>query len=237
MLCLESLAQVVQRPALAVPDGHDERVPDEEHQVAELDLLGLLVVAHRLEDDEQGVVVLLDLGSLVGLEGVLDGQGVQRELGGHLGQLLGRGVVQPHPHEAAALRAGGVEGVGEVLGGHLTHPVVVERAVDDHRPIVTRRVGGRDHRPARPARPHHGQRRRRAGRLDRGRRPGRHRPHPGDRAGRPADRRTACCRGDQPAAALPGDRRPDARGARPGGAARRRPAGRGALRRLDRAAS
>ena len=109
-------------------------------------------------------------------------------------------------------RARDVERVGEVLGGHLAHPVVVERAVDDHRPIVppvelavvTTVLLVRHGRTTANG----------AGVLagwtegvgldDAGR-------DPGDRAGGPAGRRTAGRRGDQPAAALPGDRRPDAR--------------------------
>ena len=117
--------------------GDDERLADEEHDVTELDLLAVLVVSHRLEHDEQRVVVLLNLGPLMRVERVLDREIVQLELLGHLVQLgLGR-FVQTDPDEGVVLGAGRREGVGIALGHDLTDAVVVESAVDDHAFIVT----------------------------------------------------------------------------------------------------
>ena len=67
----------------------------------------MLDVVDGLEDGEQGVVVALQLGPLVGVDGVLDGQRVQPELLGDTGEFgLGR-LVQPDPDEAAVARAPG----------------------------------------------------------------------------------------------------------------------------------
>jgi hypothetical protein len=43
-----------------------------------------------LDDDEQGVAVELDLGALVGFDGILDGELVEVELGADRLKLLGR---------------------------------------------------------------------------------------------------------------------------------------------------
>ena len=56
--------------------------------LAELDLLGLVEVARRAQDDEQGVAVALELRPLVGDDGVLDGELVQLELRGERGDLV-----------------------------------------------------------------------------------------------------------------------------------------------------
>ena len=67
----------LQRAALAVPDGDDELVADEQVDLAGLDGVLLVDVPEGLEHDEQRVVVALDLGPLVGAERVLDGERVQ----------------------------------------------------------------------------------------------------------------------------------------------------------------
>ena len=58
---------------LAVPDGDDEVGPDEDVELAELDLLDVVEVAGGPQDHEQGVAVALELGPLVGDDRVLDG--------------------------------------------------------------------------------------------------------------------------------------------------------------------
>ena len=71
--------------------------------LAELHLLDVVQVAGGAQDDEQGVAVALQLGPLVGDDGVLDGQLVEAELLGH-GQQLGLGrPVEPDPGHGAAL--------------------------------------------------------------------------------------------------------------------------------------
>ena len=57
--------------------------PDEDVDLAELDLLDVVEVGGRAKDDEQRVAVALELGPLVGDDGVLDGDLVQAELLGH----------------------------------------------------------------------------------------------------------------------------------------------------------
>ena len=70
---------------VAVADRHDEVRADERHDLAGLDQLGgggglvVLDVGDGLEHHEQRVVVALQLGPLVGGDGVLDGQLVQAE--------------------------------------------------------------------------------------------------------------------------------------------------------------
>ena len=62
-----------------------------------------VVVAGRLEHHEEVVVVHLELGPLVGGDGVLHRQLVQPELLAHRLELLVGGLVQPDPHEAVRL--------------------------------------------------------------------------------------------------------------------------------------
>jgi hypothetical protein len=57
-------------------------------QLAELHLLDVVEVAGGAEYDEQRVAVVLDLRPLMGVDGVLDGELVQVELGGVLGELV-----------------------------------------------------------------------------------------------------------------------------------------------------
>ena len=93
---------------LAVPNRHDEIGADEHHDLAGLDDfagLGHRVVRHvldRLEHQEQRVVVAFQLGALVGVHGVLDGQLVQTEHLGHGLHLMLVGFVQADPDERAA---------------------------------------------------------------------------------------------------------------------------------------
>ena len=78
---LEPLAGVVQVAGLTLADGDHELIADEHADLAEVDLLGLLVVARGAEHDERlrAGVVLLDLGPQVQRLRVLDGEVVQPE--------------------------------------------------------------------------------------------------------------------------------------------------------------
>ena len=71
-------------------------------------------VAQCLDHHEQRVAVALQLGTLVGVDRVLDRQGVELQLVGDLVELLCGRLVQADPHEAAAGLARGVEGVAQV---------------------------------------------------------------------------------------------------------------------------
>jgi hypothetical protein len=60
-----------------VTDGDDEVGADEQVQLPELDLLGLVEVPRRAQVDEEDVAVAFELRALMSLQGVLDGQRVQ----------------------------------------------------------------------------------------------------------------------------------------------------------------
>ncbi len=133
-LLLEVEPGGVQLGALAVPDADDEVAADEQVDLAGLDGVVLVDVPEGLEDQEQPVVVALELGTLVGLERVLDGERVQREhLGDPVELVLGR-LVHAHPDEVALARRLVTDGAQVVLvavDGH-ADAVAVEGAVDDH---------------------------------------------------------------------------------------------------------
>ena len=74
---------------------------DEEHDLAELDLLLGVVVAGGAQDDEVGVVVVLELRPLVGAVGVLERELVQVEALADVAQLLHRRLEQAEPDEVA----------------------------------------------------------------------------------------------------------------------------------------
>ena len=97
------LAHQTQRRRLAVTDVDEEAVADEHLDLAELDLLHVVEVAGRLEHQEDRLVVELQLGHLVGLEGVFDRQRMELEGGADLGELgLGR-LEQADPDERLAV--------------------------------------------------------------------------------------------------------------------------------------
>jgi hypothetical protein len=120
----------------AVPVTHGDHEPrvDEQHHLADLDHLLRVHVGRRLDDDEQRLVVELDLGPLMGLDRVLDGELVEVELAGDRLELLGRGLVDTEPDEAVAGVAAGRRRPGlaelEVVGPALAP--LVDGAVDDH---------------------------------------------------------------------------------------------------------
>jgi hypothetical protein len=84
-----------------MPDRDDEIRPEEHHHLARRDdlpggrRLAVADVADGLEHHEQRVVVALQLGPLVGVHRVLDGELVQAEDVRDAGDLLGVGLVQP----------------------------------------------------------------------------------------------------------------------------------------------
>lgn len=108
----EVFAQGAEGAVAAVTDGDDEVGAGEDHDLTGVHhltgrgQLRVLDIGDRLEDGEQDVVVLLDLGPLVSVDGVLDREGVQAEQFGDAREfLLGR-FVQAQPDEAAPVLAG-----------------------------------------------------------------------------------------------------------------------------------
>ena len=112
-LRLELQPRRVQLRALAVPDGHDEVRADEHVDLAGLDGVLGVDVPERLEHQEQRVLVALQLGPLVGVDRVLDGEVVQPEGDRHVLQLhlgwarAGRATrSRRHPSRGSGARAG-----------------------------------------------------------------------------------------------------------------------------------
>ena len=66
-----------------MPDGDDEPVAGDHVQLTELDLLTLVDIAGGTKHGEQDGAVSLQLGPLVGGDGVVDDQMVQLEFGRH----------------------------------------------------------------------------------------------------------------------------------------------------------
>ena len=99
---LQVLAHVVQGAALPVSHGDDEVRADEHQHLADLDQLVVVHVARGLQHQEQRVAVHLQLGSLVGVHGVLDRQRVKAEVLPDLVHHSWSGIVQPDPHKALA---------------------------------------------------------------------------------------------------------------------------------------
>ena len=86
-------------------DGDDVVPPDEQHDLVDVDHLFVVHVAGRLQHHEQVVAVALELRPLVGVDGVLDGEGVEVEGAGDVVELVRRGLVQTDPDEAATAPA------------------------------------------------------------------------------------------------------------------------------------
>jgi hypothetical protein len=80
-----------------VTDGEHEVAPREHVDLTELYRLTLVDVVGRFEHHEESLSVALYLGTLVGLDRVLDRQRVQPELLGHGGEFLLGGLVEPDP--------------------------------------------------------------------------------------------------------------------------------------------
>ena len=116
---------------LAVPDGDDEVVADEDEHLAEADVVDGLVPARRLEHEQEHVAVALELGPLVRLDRIFDGERVQAELAGDGVELVVGRLVQADPHEPADLVAPLVELVERRLIRNAV-AVLVDGVVDDH---------------------------------------------------------------------------------------------------------
>ena len=152
-------------------------------------------------------LVALELGPLVGLDGVLDGERVQPEDVGDLGDLVLGRLVQADPDEVA-----GLAGPGRGARGSRRRPrpgsrrgrARCRRSRAHGSPHYSRRHGNRD--PG-PTRPDHGQRLRRPRRPARRRAARRDRARPGRARRRAARRRAAGRGGHQPARAVPADGR------------------------------
>ncbi len=133
---LQALADGAERAVAAVPDGDDEVIAGERHQLAGLHDLArrgellVLHVAHGLEDGEQYVVVPLHLGALVRVHGVLDGERVQAEQLGEPGELLLRRFVQADPDEPVARLADPPQRLLDLGAAVLPGTVHVDHAVD-----------------------------------------------------------------------------------------------------------
>ena len=106
-------AHLPERARLAPAHGHDERLVDEQDDLAGFDQLFRVDVAERLQNDEERVVVELDLRSLVALDRILDGELVEVELPAHALELFLGGLVEAEPNERPILLAS-VEGLTEL---------------------------------------------------------------------------------------------------------------------------
>ena len=99
------MANGAQVGRLAVAHGEDEGRADEDVDLAELDLLGLVEVPRRAKDDEQRVVVALELRSLVREDCVLDGERVELELRRQATRPRALRAVEADPRHAVGLSA------------------------------------------------------------------------------------------------------------------------------------
>ena len=136
-VALEMLAHVLQSAGLSVAHGEEEVVAQEDEDLAELHHLALVDIARRLEDDEDQALVYVELGPLVGVDGVLDCQRVEDELALERIELPLSRLVEADPGELPRLPAGLV-GVVQL---HLTvaaAAILVDGAVDDHKPGLSR---------------------------------------------------------------------------------------------------
>jgi len=115
---------------LGMPDRHHEVRAHEQVHLAELDLLGRVPVASRLQYYEQRVAVALELRPLVRLVGVLDGQLVQVELLGQRGQFAPVRPVQTDPGKAFRRLVQHLVGVGQRFRRRDPRTVAVDRTVD-----------------------------------------------------------------------------------------------------------
>lgn len=94
---LEAFANATEVGGFCVPDGDREVGSDEHVHLAEFDLLRGVEIARRLQHDELGRPVALELGPLVARQGVFNGEVVQVELSRNRLHLLGSGPVHADP--------------------------------------------------------------------------------------------------------------------------------------------
>ena len=96
---LEVVPGLLQLSSVSVADRDHEVVADEEVDLAGLDGVVLVDVPERLDRQEQAALVELELGALMGVHGVLDGERVQIEGDRDVVELVLVRLVQTHPHE------------------------------------------------------------------------------------------------------------------------------------------
>jgi hypothetical protein len=135
---LERLAHRAELAGLPMAHGDDVVVTEEDEQLAELDHLGRVDVARGLQHEQQHVVEDLELRALMGLDRVLDGERVKLELALERVELLLGRLVQADPDEGVLLAAPVVR-VLEVNLAVEALSLLVDRAVDDHEPGLSRR--------------------------------------------------------------------------------------------------
>lgn len=114
-----------------MPHGDHEVAADEDVQLAEVDLFGIVEVARGAQHHEERAAVALQFGPLVCLQGVFDGERVEVELRGQGDQFGGCGSVQTDPGEGAGGGALLPEGVGERVMRTDPAAVAVEGGADD----------------------------------------------------------------------------------------------------------
>ena len=132
---LHPCAHLVQ-VGLAVADCDQELVADEDEDLAEGDLVPVVVPARGLQDEEERIAVDLELRPLMRVDRVLDRQLVQLELAAHGVELLDRRLEEPDPDEGVGV-AGRVVGVLESELALTAASVLVHGAVDDHPLIIS----------------------------------------------------------------------------------------------------
>ena len=99
--------------------------------------------ASGAQNEKQCVAVVFELGAVVDIQGVRDGELGQVELARDGGELLLGGVIGADPGDARAVAAGGVE-LGQRVGRTHTLAFAVDGAIDDHRDQDTPRTRGDD---------------------------------------------------------------------------------------------
>jgi hypothetical protein len=109
-------------------------------QLAELDLLDIVQITSGVQYDEQRVVVPLELGALMGDDGVFDRELVQRELRCYGADEALIGSVEPDPRHAAQLSVKARVGLGQAGWGRDPVTVDVHGAVHDAAVAVGRWV-------------------------------------------------------------------------------------------------
>jgi hypothetical protein len=118
---------------------HQKATINEEQNLSQFDYLHRIDVPGRFEYHEQGVVVDVELGALVGVDGILNCQFVEPELFAYRFELLLGWFVEPDPAKGLAVfarfqRALQDKGLGPALA------LGIESGVDDHLRKLTART-------------------------------------------------------------------------------------------------
>jgi len=132
-LPLQSVAHRTELRRFAVTNGQDEARTDEHVDLAELDLLDVVHVAGGPKHHEEGLVVTFDLRPLMSVDRVLDGEGMELELGGQRLDLLLLRSVQADPGHPVGVPAQALERLRQRSGGGDSFAVNVDRTVDQPR--------------------------------------------------------------------------------------------------------